>query len=503
MRKIKEMLRLKALGLTNRQIAGSIKASHSTVGEYLRLAQAAGISWPVPEDIDEAQLKAKLFPQEKPPAKRAAPDCAYIHSELKRKSVTLKLLWQEYREANPDGLGYTQFTVHYRRFRGTLSPTLRQSYKAGEKAFVDYAGQTVPITCPKTGHISEAQIFVAVLAASNYTYAEATATQELSCWIGSHVKAYNYFGGVPQVTVPDNLKTGVTKACYYEPDLNPTYQDMAAHYGTVVIPARVRRPRDKAKVESAVLVVERWILARLRNRTFFSLAQLNEAIATLVKRLNNEPFAKLEGTRHSLFETLEKPALLPLPTRAYEFATWKKAKVNIDYHLEVKGHYYSVPYRLIGRRLDVRLTGSTVEILAEGRRITSHSRSYKKGGHTTKEEHRPKAHRKYLDCSPSRMVAWAGQIGPATGDLAEAIIRSRKHPEHGYRSCQGLVRLGKLYPQERLEAASRLALGAGAFSYKSVKSILDKGLDKLPEAEDETRLPLGPHGNIRGSGYYH
>ncbi len=505
MRKIKEILRLKSLGLTNRQIAASVNAAHSTVNEYIRRAEAAGISWQSASRADEAELQARLFKKPELPARRAEPDFAYIHQELKRKGVTLKLLWQEYLDQNPDGYRYTQFCHLYKNFAGRLKPVMRQSYQAGEKMFVDYAGLTMPITDPRTGEVSEAQIFVAALGASNYTYAEATESQDLFSWIGSHTRAFSFLGGVPGVLVPDNLKAGVSKSCRYEPDLNPTYAEMAAHYGIAVIPARVRKPRDKAKVEAAVQIVERQILAPLRNHVFFSLTELNAAIAPLLKELNQKPFAKLEGSRALVFESVEKPALGPLPVRPYEFALWKKARVNIDYHIEVERHFYSVPYQLIGSQFDVRLSAGVVEVLSGGKRITSHRRSHVKGGYTTKDEHRPPAHRQQQKWPPERLVAWAGKTGPETAGLAQAILQRKKHPEQGYRSCQGLMRLAKNYPAERMEAACRLALTAGAHSYKSVKNILEKNLDQLA-GETETglgQLSIIPHANVRGKDYYH
>jgi transposase len=379
---------------------------------------------------------------------------------------------------------------------------MRQIHKAGEKMFVDFAGQTVAVVDARTREIKEAQIFVAVQGASNYTYAEASWSQDLESWISCHTHAFSFFGGVTRITVPDNLGSGVTKACRYEPDLNPTYQDMAEYYGTVVIPARVAKPKDKAKVESGVQVVERWILARLRNRTFFSLAEVNAAIAELLEKLNNRPFSKLEGTRKSLFEKLDRPALLPLPSTPYEFAQFKKATVNIDYHIEVFGHYYSVPYQLVKERVEVRVTQSSVEVLFKGRRVTSHLRSYLKGGHSTKPEHMPKAHQKYLEWTPSRIIHWAGTIGPETARLVEAILAKKPHPEQGYRACLGLIRLSKAYSQERLEAASKRALEAGALSYQSVKRILKNNLDTRSSKEEQV-LPIIDHDNIRGPDYYH
>lgn len=502
MRKIKEILRLRALGLTNRQIAGSINSSHSTVGEYLRRADAAGVGWQSAAEMDEGVLEEALFKKPVLPAKRPKPDFVYIHRELKRKGVTLKLLWREYLEANPDGYRYTQFCHRYKKWAGRQNPVMRQSHKAGEKMFVDYAGLTMPIIDPSTGEVSEAQIFVAALGASNLTFAEATASQDLFSWIGSHVRAFSFFGGVPQVLVPDNLKSGITKSCRYEPDLNPTYAEMAAHYGVAVIPARVRKPRDKAKVETAVQIVERQILAPLRNHTFFAVAELNAAMAPLLKELNQKPFAKLEGSRISVFESLEKPALGPLPAYPYEYAEFKIVRVNIDYHIEVDRHYYSVPHQLIGHQLNVRLTASVVEVLGGGKRITSHRRSHVRGGATTKDEHRPEAHRHHQKWPPERIIAWAAKTGPQTAQLAEAILKKKKHPEQGYRSCQGLIRLAKKYPPERMEAACRVATQAGAHTYKSVKNILEKNLDQQSQQPEQKELPLNVHANVRGKDYY-
>jgi len=357
---------------------------------------------------------------------------------------------------------------------------------------------------PATGEIRNAQIFIAVLGASSYTYAEATPAPagSLADWIGSHVRAFAFFGGVPELIVPDNLKSGISKACFYEPDLNPTYQDMASHYGCAVIPTRVRAPRDKAKVEVGVQVVERWILARLRKMTFFSLAEFNTEIANLVTFVNERPFKKLPGCRRSLFESLDKPALKPLPETSYVFAEWKRARVHIDYHVELDGHYYSVPYQLAKHELDVRLTRTTVEVFHKGRRVASHVRSYQRGGHVTLKEHMPTAHRSYADWSPERLIRWAAKTGTATAKLVEAILSSRVHPQQGFRSCLGIMRLGKHYGAERLEAACARALLIGGLTYKSVKAILTHGLDQrpLPQAPIETQALH--HENIRGPHYY-
>jgi transposase len=507
MRKIKEVLRLHCeKGLSVRQIGKSLGIGRSTIRDYLGRARQAGLSWPLPSDLDEATLEHQLFPSLHaiPQEKRQMPSPEYLHQELKKKGVTLQLLWHEYKEKNPNGYQYSQFCRIYHQWAEKLDPCLRQVYKAGEKLFVDYAGQTMEITNPETGEVEQVQIFVATLGASNYTFAEASLSQELRSWIQSHVRAFEFFGGVAEILIPDNLRDAVTRSCRYEPDLNATYREMAEHYGAVIIPARVAKPRDKAKVESGVLQVERWVVAPLRHHTFFSLVELNEAISKQLEVLNNRPFEKLEGARKSLFETLDKPALKPLPADRFVFAEWSKARVNIDYHIEVDHHYYSVPYQLIHERLDVRRTDTTVEVFFKGRRVALHRRSYLKGKHITLTEHMPKAHQEHLQWSPSRMIRWAGQIGPQTQQLARLILDSRAHPEQGYRSCLGLLRLEKRYSTQRLEAACARALAFKAYSYKNVESILKKGLDQQPLASVSPTppLPLLVHENLRGKEYY-
>jgi transposase len=503
MRKTKEILRLKfKCGLSYRQIAKSCSIGRTTVADYIRRAEDAGLSWSEIGQLDETQLERLLF---SPPVigegHRPLPDCPLIHEELRKKGVTLFLLWQEYKEAYPHGYQYSWFCRYYRQWRNQLDLVMRQSHRAGEKLFVDYAGQTVEVIDPQSGEVREAQIFVAVLGASNYTYAEATWSQSLPDWIGVHVRAFEFYGGVTEILVPDNLKSGVTKPCFYDPDLNPSYQEMAKHFGCAVIPARIRKARDKAKVESGVQVVERWILARLRKKTFFSLSELNAEIRRLLEHLNDKPFQKLPGCRRSAFEELDRPALKPLPTEPYEYAEWKKVRVNIDYHVEVDRHYYSVPYQLVRCQLDARFTRSTVEILHKGRRVASHVRSYKQGGYTTLAEHMPTAHRQWAEWTPERLVRWAAKTGAATARVVEAILSSRAHPQQGFRSCLGIMRLGKKYSPERLEAACRRALAIGGTSFKSIQAILKNGLDKrpLPQGEDQ---PTVRHANIRGAQYY-
>jgi transposase len=506
MRKIREYLRLRFEAcLSHRQIAASLQVSRSSVGEYERRFVAAGLNWPLPEALSDRELERRLFPP--PPAvpadTRVVPDWTVVHQELRRPGVTLMLLWEEYRAEHPEGFGYRWFCKRYEDWSGALDVVMRQTHRAGEKLFVDYAGHTVEVVDPASGEIRTAQIFVAVLGASNYTYAEATWSQGLADWIGSHVRAFAYFDGVPAIVVPDNLRSGVSKSHRDEPDLNPTYLELANHYGVAVVPARVRKPRDKAKAETGVQIVERWILAALRHQTFFSLSALNTAIATLLERLNQRPFKKLPGSRRTAFETIDRPALRPLPLTPYVYATWKQVRVNIDDHVEVDGHYYSVPYTLVKQALDVRLTEHTVECFHQRQRVASHMRSPLKGRHTTVTEHLPKAHREYAEWTPERLVRWAEKTGPATAGVIGHIMANRPHPQQGFRSCLGILRLGERYGHDRLEAACARALRLNACRYQSIESMLQRGLDRqaLPEQQ---RLDLpAAHDHLRGPGYFH
>lgn len=506
MRKIREILRLRYdCKLPYGKIAASCRIGRTTVSDYLQRFEASGLGWPLASDIDDTRLEQLLFPsvQISCSPKRAPLDWQYVHSELRRKGVTLMLLWQEYKAQHPDGYQYSQFCCLYRQWAGQIDPVMRQEHRGGEKMFVDYAGQTVDIYDLPSKRIRSAQIFIAALGASNYTYAEATWTQSLPDWIGSHCRAYRHIGGVPEVTVPDNLKSAVKDPCFYEPDINPTYLDMARHYGTAIIPARVARPRDKAKVETAVQIVERWILARLRNQKFFSLQKLNETIARLLAELNQKPFQKLPASRLSLFESVDKPALSPLPQTPYEFATWKSARVNIDYHIEVDRHYYSVPHQLIGKKVDVRISSHAVECFYKNNRVASHIRSCQQGRHTTVKDHMPRSHQKMADWTPERFIRWAEKIGPQATRLINAVLSSRPHPQQGFRSALGILRLAKSYGDHRLEAACKRAIGIGSSSYRSVASILKHGLDQKsldPPTEDNPTLL---HPNVRGSQYYH
>jgi len=506
MRKIREILRLKFdCKLPYEKIAISCGIGRTTVSDYLQRFESTSIGWPLPADMDDIQLEQRLFPSVQIDCclKRTGLDWQTVHSELRRKGVTLMLLWQEYKTQYPDGYQYSQFCHLYRQWLGQIDPVMRQEHRGGEKLFVDYAGQTVDIYDLPSKQIRPAQIFISALGASNYTYAEATWTQSLPDWIASHCRAYAFIGGVPAMTVPDNLKSGVKEACFYEPDLNPTYLDMARYFGTAIIPARVNKPRDKAKVEVAVQIVERWILARLRNQKFFSLQQLNESIKALLSELNQKPFQKLPGSRQSVFEAVDKPAFKPLPLQPYQFAEWKIARVNIDYHIEVDRHYYSVPYQLIQKEIDVRISGNTVECFYKNKRVASHIRSYQQGRHTTVREHMPKSHQKMADWTPDRFIRWAEKIGPQTAQLINTVLSLRSHPQQGFRSALGILRLAKSYGDQRLESASKRALMIGASSYRSVASILKHGLDQKPLDRESTDRRSILHANVRGPQYYH
>jgi transposase len=504
MKKIREILRLKwELNCSNREIASSIGISSSTVSECIRRAKEANLPWPLPDEISDAKLEQSLY---SPLCIKPTVDVDWtqINSELKRKGVTLQLLWEEQREQHLHNLSYSRYCARYREWCSRLDICMRQNYKAGEKMFVDYAGLKIPIIVNiNTGEAKPAEIFVAALGASNYTYTEATMSQALPDWISSHVRAFEFFGGVSEILIPDNLKSGVDKADRYEPDINATYHDMARHYQIAIIPTRVCSPQDKAKVEEAVQNVERTILAKLRHTTFFSLHELNVAIKPLLAELNQKPFQKLPGSRLTQFETLEKPALRPLPAARYIFAEWKKARAGVDYHIALDNHYYSVPYTLIKKELDVRFTVDLVEIYYQGKRVASHRRDHRKGAFTTIPEHMPRAHQEYAKWTPERLLNWAQKSGIATAALAQKIMESRLHPQQGFRACLGIMRLGDKWGKERLENACHRALAIGAYNYKSVLSILSRNLDQQPIAENpQKHATEQQHEYVRGTGYF-
>lgn len=507
MRKLREIFRLHfEAKLSSRAIARSCGLSSSTVLGYIGRAKVAKLTWPLPDDLDDQALAQLLFPNEnRPVRKRPALDFALVHLELKKKHVTKMLLWQEYREQHPDGYQYSQFCEHYNRWADALSVTMRQTHRAGEKMFVDFSGDGIDIVDPRTGEFKTAKLFVAVLGASNLTYVEPVLSENLPTWIACHVNAFSYIGGVADITVPDNLKSGVTRPDYYDPDLNPTYADLAQHYKTAVIPARIRKPRDKAKVEQGVLLAERWIIAVLRHHEFTSMTELRLAIRPLVERLNNRTMKKIGKSRRQVFDEVEKAALKPLPTEPYELCAWKKAGVNIDYHIEFDDHYYSVHYTYYTsrkRKVEVRATATTVEIFWSGRRIASHVRSYEKHRHTTKQEHMPDSHRRNTEWPPSRIIAWAKGVGPCTAQVVEEIMRRRKHPEQGYRSCLGILRLRDRYPDDRIERACARAVQYRMFSRRSIEATLKNNKDRV-EDDPPAQKTLPWHKNVRGGSYYH
>ncbi len=504
MRHIREVLRLHySVGMSQRAVARSLGLAQGTVSKYLNRTRRAGLTWPLPPELDDdVRLENRLYPppSDRPSDERPQPDWAVVHRELRRPNVTLMLLWEEYCDASSDGFGYSWFCERYKEWAGRLKPTLRQVHVAGEKLFVDYSGHTMEVIDGLTGEVRTAQIFVAVLGASNYTYAEASFSQSLPDWIASHVRAFAFFGGVARQTVSDNLKAGITRACFHEPMVNRTYADLARHYRTAIVPARPYA-RDKAKVEVGVQVVGRWILARLRHRRFFSLAALNEAIRALLVDLNDRPMRGWGRSRRELFEELDRPALTPLPAEPYEYAEWKRCRVNLDYHVEIAKHYYSVPSQLPasgGRGAHHRKDRRDLPPRQAG---GIHLRSTLPHRPTTIAEHMPSSHRRYRDWTHERIRREAAKVGPDAATLIDVILRSRPHPEQGFRSGIGILGLVKRYGQERVDAACARALLLGARSYKSVAAILKNGTDRT--AAPRREAPILFHENIRGPGYYH
>jgi len=508
MRHVREILHLSLdCGLSTRVVGERAGVGPTTVRDTLRRFNRSGLSWPVPPEMTDADLEGRLYgvPGVKPGRRKLPePDWSVVARELKRKHVTLQVLWEEYIAAHPDGYRYSRWCDLFRRWEGRLPLVMRQSHAGGEKLFVDYAGDTVPVVVDRrTGEIRDAHLFVAVLGGSSLSFACATWTEQFADWAEAHNAAFAFFGGVPQLLVPDNAKVAVIKACHFDPMLNRSYTDLARHYGTAVLPARPRRPKDKAKVEACVRIVERWVLGRLRNRIFYSLAELNAAIAECLADLNERRVLRQFGrTRRQLFEEVDAPNLKPLPAEPWVHAQWKRCRVGLDYHIALEQHHYSVPHRYARREVEVRYTARSVEIYLGGERIAVHMRGSGNGRHTTVPEHMPSSHRRYLDWTPAKIQEEAGRIGPMLSLLMERIIEDRPHPEQGYRSCLGIIGLSKRFGPERLEAAALRALEIGARNYPSVKSILEKGLDKVPVSKAPEREPI-LHDNIRGSQYYH
>jgi transposase len=504
MRKTREICRLNHFGMSGRAIARAAGVSNSTVSGVLSRLKAAGLAWPDIEDMSETGLERRLYGEADAVAcDPREPDWEALRTELaKHRHTTLQITWAEYRLDHPDGYSYSWYCQSYRAWLKKTDPVMRQTYRFGEKTFVDWAGRTVPVVDADTGEITDAHLFLAVLGASNFMYIEAFRNEETEAFLTGHVNAFQYMGGSSALLVPDNLKTGVTRADRYDPDINTDYADLAAHYGTAIFPARVRKPRDKAKVEAAVLHSYRLILAPLRNRTFFSLAELNTEIAKLLEVVNDRPFKKLSGSRRSVFLEHEAALLRPLPEHPYRYRRHKSAKVGIDYHVEVATHRYSVPFHLIGEKVEVFIDERTAEVYHKGERVALHVRSHVRGGFSTIPEHMPSTHRAYAEWTPERMESWAAKTGPACGAFAARIMATRAHPEIGFRSCMGLLNLGRKYGEERLEAACERALASGANRYQSVRSILEKGLDTVPLATPPLPPPVPDHDNVRGPGYY-
>lgn len=506
MRKIREVLRLRLeAGLSMRQISLGTKSSVGAIQKLLSRASALELTWPLPEELDDNRLAALFYPgaDTTSSSRYQLPDWAQIHQELKRKGVSKQLLWQEYTEEYPNRCySYAQFCELYRQWQKQQKRSMRQSHKAGEKCFVDYCGPTLPIINPQTGEIREAQVFVAVLGASNYTYAEATWSQGLRDWLDSHVRTFEYFGGVPQMVVPDNLRSGVSRACRYDPELNPSYQQLAAHYQVAVLPARPYKPKDKAKAEVGVQIVERWILARLRHHSFFSLAEANRCIRALLEELNSRPFKQLPGNRQQAFETLDKPALRPLPQHPYEYVDIRRCRVNIDYHIEFDKHHYSVPHQYVGEQVELHASEHLIQLYFRQHPIASHVRA-SRPGMTTEAGHMPTRHREHQQWNPDRLKNWAKEIGPEVLVWVSDRLDEREHPEQAYRICLGLLNLSREYPPQRLNASCQIANQEGLTRLKHIKSILHSNRDKLPQQLSlSTELPQH-HENIRGPKSFH
>lgn len=505
MRKIRQVLRLHyESGLSRREIARSLNISRDAVADYLTRAAAARLTWPLPAEMDDTVLEQKLFPVifTSIPSRKPEPDWAVVHQELKRKGATLQVLHEEYLGLHPGGMAYSMFCQRHREFKQTLKRYMRQTYVAGERVFVDYAGPTMMIVDRATRQVRYAQIFVGVLGASSYIYAEAHWSQTLPDWIAAHVRMFEHFGGVPAVVVCDNLKSAVTRASRTEPVVNATYQAMAEHYGAIILPARARKPKDKAKAENGVLIVERWILFRLRKRVFTSLGELNEAIRELLVEVNARPFKKLPGSRRSVFEVIDQPAMLPLPTSNYEYAEFRKVHVGMDYCIVVDGCSYSVPFKLSRQQVELRITAATVEVLYRGQRVASHARSVGTAP-VIDPQHMEVAHRHFGLWEASHALEWAQQTGEAVHAFLEKLLVTMRTREHGYRASNGLKKLASDFGNDRLNAACQRAIGIGAHSLASVRSILRNGLDQQPVAENEVLEASFKHPNVRGSGYYH
>ena len=504
MRKIKEALRLYyEAKVSQNNIAKVIGISRHSTQQYLLRFRASKISWPLPGDIGEEELENRLFPRgNKLPGKRPKLDYEYLLQEIRKPNATLGILWEEYKQQNPTGYQYSYFCDLFNEYRNSVNSSMRQEHKAGEKTFVDFGESGIKIMNSITGEETPAKIFVSVWGASAYMYAESSFSERLSDWIQLNVHALEYFDCCSKAIVPDNLKSAVNKACKYEPELNPTYAEFARHYGTVIYPARPYRPKDKSRAETGIKLAKRWILFRLRNRVFYSLFELNQAIWELLKQFNNKLMKKFNKSRQELFEQLDKPHALSLPATRYEFAEWKKSKVQFNYHISYNGHEYSVPYTLIHKTVEIRASVKTIEIFYRGKRIYSHLRNHLEHGYTTILSHMPPSHQKYIEWTPERIKNWAKRYGQSVIALVEKIMESRKFPEQAYKSCLGIIRLENKFTAERLNLACLRALEYRAYSYHSVVNILQRGLDKQPLASVNQNKQQIDHENIRGAQYY-
>lgn len=515
MRKLREVLRLKLCSqLSNRSIGRAVCLSPSTVSYYVRAAIDSETDWTLISALSDAELTARLAPfcrqlYKQPREHKVEPSWPEVHRSLSKKGVTLQLLYEEYQQRYGEvkTYSYSAYCAHYRGWLKIQKPSMRMTHKAGEKVFVDYAGPTIPIYSAEGGVTQHAKLFVGALGVSQYIYAEATLTRGISDWIGSHVRMLNYFGGVPELIVPDNEKAGVNKACYYDPELNPNYAAFAAHYGTAVLPTRPRKPQDKGKVENAVQLVERWIMARLRHYRFFSLRDLNQQISQLLEILNHRPFKNKAGCRYSAFMDIDKPALNELTTTPYQVCDFKSLCVRTDYHVEVEKHYYSVPYQLINQEVECRISEHMIAIYHQHQRVALHPRQREAGGTSTQAAHMPSAHHQHQSWTPDVFLHWAKKRGCASGEFATRVIATQKHPECCYRIYLGLTTLAKRFGDDAFEQACRYALTyIEKPDYRSLKSILDTKvyLQTHPHAEDEktTGTLASKHKNVRGSGYY-
>ena len=512
MTKYREILRLTALGLSQRNIIQSIGVSQKTIVKVQKRAQEMHLSWPLDETLTDAALGKLMFPKESTGSRqKRMPDFNYIQKELLRNGVNKKLLWTEYleecRHSGDEPLVYSQFCYYIQQDEQKRRATMHINRKPGEQIEVDWAGDPAQITDPDTGEIIPAFLFVGVMTYSQYPYVEAFINEKQRAWITAHVHMYEYFGGVTRILVPDNTKTAVIhNNDWYNQELNTIYHEMAEHYNTAIIPARVRAPKDKPNAEGSVGVISTWITAALRNEQFFSLAELNQAIRKKLKAFVNRPFQKKEGTRYEIFRDEELPLLAKLPATPYELAEWKQATVQFNYHISIDGMLYSVPYEFIKRKVDVRVTDTVIEIFYNHNRIASHRRLYgRKGQYSTVTEHMPADHQAYLEWNGNRFRKWAEQIGTNTCKVVNAILASQRVEQQSYRSCMGLLKLADKYSDQRLEAACQKALSCTASpSYKSIKNILAAGQNKTDTGSQAftAASTQNKHAITRGADYY-